>query len=401
MHQANNLDKINGASGLLRHFDLDVAMILSLFWAQRGTTSLEIDLCDVLRSMGYTSLDNAPYQELRFSIGRLRQVDISIYPSGMNRALAPFWRVLSEAWIERPTGMGRPSQLKVQLSRVWEEALSNGSWQVIDLNGYVLMAQRDRENGLARVLYLYLSSWRTDGDKIRIPLRGLAERFAQRRTDGTYRYRDPIGDPRSIVSRGLRHLVQCGILKIHHDIAGVALDDAWMEGEIHHVPAPVAYKPRQLVFLERSVLGDPNVYRICASEQDSPPQSDEQRFSVLVQAYYTTTTPILIERLCGKPKLAIIDRALQDGWSVEQVWSLISMALYRFEILEKIRDPLAYVCGLIRNGNKDPSQREQWVAKESGVAMGVNFKDMKTWIFNTVLRDHPRPIRTTNHQEDK
>lgn len=411
LHQVNNLDRPEdggvGASGLLRYLDLDVAMALSMYWAQSGNGTIELELCDLLRAMGYESLDNAPYQELRFGLTRLKHVDIALFRSGANRALILPWNILSEAWISEQPASGHPSTLNVQLSRAWEEALSHGMWQAVDLNSYVLLAHRDRSNGLARVLYLYLSSWRTDGNKVRIPLRGLAERFAQRRTDGTYRFRDPIGDRRSVLNRGLQHLVDNGVFTIDRDINGVELNDGWMEGTIQFVPSPIAPKPRQLVFLQRSLLGNPTTYNVCLETGTQIPAAAATvteldpwaTFEREKSAYFARTLPVLVKALSGKPTMQSVDVALGAGWQPEQIWGLLGSVLWRNRQENSIAKPIGYVAKILSSGARDPNYRSQFSLKNSDEAMSAPFKTVREWLFSGILKDIKRPLRPKAPQE--
>lgn len=411
LHQVNNLQRAEdgtiGASGLLRYLDLDVAIALSMYWAQSGNGSIEIELCELLRAMGYETLDNAPYQELRHGLTRLKHVDIALIRSGTNRALTLPWNILSEVRVKEHHGIGQPSTINVQLSHAWEEALSQGLWQSIDLNTYILLAHRDRSNGLARVLYLYLSSWRTNNNQVRIPLSGLAERFAQRRSDGSYRFRDPIGDTRSVLYRGLQHLVVNGVFSIDRDINGVELDKGWMEGTIHFVPSPIAPKPKQLVFLQRSLLGNPNTYNLCLeknSQTAALPTSSATAdpwvvFEQEKTAYFNETIPLLIDELTGRETLQCIESARAAGWRSEELWGLLGSVLWRNKVNKTIAKPTGYIAKILNHKAQDDMYRAQFVLTKSDEAMSAPFRAVKDWLFNGPLKDIKRPIRPTAPKE--
>ena len=210
----NNLPPTTAPSahGVLRYLDLDVIMALSLSWTRTQNPAVEIEQRQLFKWMGYHDLTKAPYDELKCSLKRLENAQIAVFQEGSNpKSIAPFRLIDSVVVREGPREKGRPIVIHTTLNRVWEQALANSDWQAVDLIGYATLVRDHRMLGLARVLYLFLASWRQPDGTFEVPIWSIRERFAQQRPSGMLKYNDPF-NPGGMLMRALQALHQSGVV---------------------------------------------------------------------------------------------------------------------------------------------------------------------------------------------
>jgi hypothetical protein len=198
--------------GLLRFLDLDVVMALSYAWIRQGD-HIEIAQADLLRWMGYDDLLKAPYDELRASLERLTSTSIALW-DGEQRApgVMPF-RIVEYASVEQGAHAGS-RVIKATVSRYWIESLKSGRWQEVDLDAYAHLTRSYRRNGLARVIYCYLTANRDNSlESFRVLKDAVVQRYAPRKPDGkSLRYADH-GNPNSALVRAMQVLRESGVIR--------------------------------------------------------------------------------------------------------------------------------------------------------------------------------------------
>ena len=136
-------------------------MALSLSWTRTQNPAVEVEQRQLFKWMGYDDLTLAPYDELKYSLKRLESTQIAIFQEGSDpRHITPFRLIDSVVVREEPREKGKPMVIHTTLNRVWEQALATSDWQAVDLIGYAKLVREHRMVGLARVIYLFLASWR-------------------------------------------------------------------------------------------------------------------------------------------------------------------------------------------------------------------------------------------------
>ena len=141
-----------------------VIMALSLSWTRTQNPAVEVEQRQLFKWMGYDDLTLAPYDELKYSLKRLESTQIAIFQEGSDpRHITPFRLIDSVVVREEPREKGKPMVIHTTLNRVWEQALATSDWQAVDLIGYAKLVREHRMVGLARVIYLFLASWRAGG----------------------------------------------------------------------------------------------------------------------------------------------------------------------------------------------------------------------------------------------
>ena len=209
------LDGRKDPSGLLRYLDLDILMALSYEFTRTGQPRITTSQRLLLHLMGYSNIDTAPFREFRASIQRMAAT--TIVTSGTAAppdAMAP-WRLIA---LNRITAghQGRLGLLDASLSSEWAAATAQ-MWQVLDMRGYVHLCRSARQNGLARVLYLFLGAI-TDHrtGEFRCPLSWIQQRFADRRggPGGSYTYTNPL-HPNGRLWTALQVLTEQKVLRLH------------------------------------------------------------------------------------------------------------------------------------------------------------------------------------------
>jgi hypothetical protein len=200
--------------GLLRYLDLDVLMALSHAWVRQGADDLAVRQADLLRWMGYDSLLTAPYAELLASLHRLHAVQLCCWSGSARPATPALTRLVDGLHVERqPSG----TTYHIRLSNSWRDALFAGHWQEIDLDGYAHLTRTQRRDGLARVIYTYLTAQRDRSGGFCVPKEALVQRYAPRKPDQIRkRYADD-AHPHSALPRALVALQRAGILVLGDD----------------------------------------------------------------------------------------------------------------------------------------------------------------------------------------
>lgn len=202
-------------SGLLRYLDLDVLMCLAYNWTMTGERRIAREQSTLLRWMGYQSLDDAPWRELRASVRRLASTDIVIYDEGADLTEIDPIRLVTKPQMEEGLGRGNKGWLTAGLSEDWCVALHEIGWRTVDMRPYVFLAKQNRELGLARVIYLFLSSLRQSDGSFQCPMHWITNRFADKRggPDGANKFANPL-DEKSRFHKAWMTLQQTGVVKL-------------------------------------------------------------------------------------------------------------------------------------------------------------------------------------------
>jgi hypothetical protein len=203
-------------SGLLRFLDLDVLMCLAYNWTMTGERRIAREQSTLLRWMGYQSLDDAPWRELRASVRRLASTDIVIYDEGADLAEIDPIRLVTKPQMEEGLGRGNKGWLTAGLSEDWCVALHEIGWRTVDMRPYVFLAQKNREQGLARVIYLFLSSLRQSDGTFQCPMHWITNRFADKRggPDGANKFANPLDD-KSRFHKAWMALQETGVVRLN------------------------------------------------------------------------------------------------------------------------------------------------------------------------------------------
>jgi hypothetical protein len=209
------LDGRKDPSGLLRYLDLDILMALSYEFTRTGQPRITTSQRLLLHLMGYSNIDTAPFREFRASIQRMAATTIVTSDTAAPPdAMAP-WRLIA---LNRITAghQGRLGLLDASLSSEWAAATAQ-MWQVLDMRGYVHLCRTARQNGLARVLYLFfgaITDHRTG--EFRCPLSWIQQRFADRRggPGGSYTYTNPLHQNGRLWT-ALKVLTEQKVLRLH------------------------------------------------------------------------------------------------------------------------------------------------------------------------------------------
>jgi len=396
------------AGGLLRFQDLDVTMALALYRTRSGSRDIEIDQTDLLHAMGYDDLSMASYPAIRGSLRRMLNTKVAIYRSGQRYGDTDSWQIIDEAEVQAGHQLCRPSRLHARLGRIWDDALASDTWQAVDLNGYFLLARKLRREGLARVIYLYLSSWRDRDGCFDVPAIAIIERFAQRRVDRRYRFTQPFVDPRSSLYRALKGLVQHGVIRFAEDIDAVPLAAARLRGKFQVVPDQFDSEPRQLVLFKPSAW-DPTVVATIAVETDSPQDltkteehhehTPEDTWDALQDAYCEETIQTLLDRYdppLARKRLAV---ARSAGWTVRQLWLASGQVLWLHLENRSVSNPAGYLSRILTNGIEDSVYRAGFSKKNLMINMNIAYHDWLRWMLAGPLREFPPPRRPIPSQE--
>ena len=209
------LDGRKDPSGLLRFLDLDILMALSYEFTRTGQPRITTSQRLLLHLMGYSNIDTAPFREFRASIQRMAATTIVTSDTAAPPDAMSPWRLIA---LNRITAghQGRLGLLDASLSTEWAAATAQ-MWQVLDMRGYVHLCRTARQNGLARVLYLFfgaITDHRTG--EFRCPLSWIQQRYADRRggPGGSYTYTNPL-HPHGRLWTALQVLTEQKVLRLH------------------------------------------------------------------------------------------------------------------------------------------------------------------------------------------
>ncbi len=348
------------AHGGLRYLDLDVIMALSLSWTRTQNPAVEVEQRQLFKWMGYDDLTLAPYDELKCSLKRLENSQIAIFQEGTDpRLINPFRLIDSVVLREEPREKGKPLVIHTTLNRVWEQALATSDWQAVDLIGYAKLVREHRMVGLARVIYLFLASWRQPDGSFEIPVWAIRERFAQVRPNGVLKYNDPF-NPSGMLMRALQALHQSGVVSFKdldpRDIPSQMI----LAGTVNRLRDPDGGHRQQWLIAPGMWDGAPQV--LTGGDAEAKTASE-----VPVDAGVPPLHPAPLPSDPKQEKLAkdlkalrrriqisrkIITKAQSDGgWTDKHLRNLYLVVLWMFRS-GTIRDPAAFAASEL--ANKEP-----------------------------------------------
>jgi hypothetical protein len=383
------------SGGLLRYLDLDVVMALSLAWMRSETRDVELEQREFFRLMGYHDLGNAPYTELRSSLRRLCNTSIVIYQAGSSARDSTTWKLVEWHGQEQMASAGSPVLIQASLSHLWEQTLSSlDEWQLVDLNAYAALARHDRRNGLARILYLFLASWRRHDGTFDVPLRTVLERYGDRRPNGYLRGTN-ISSPSHRLHRALRALHGAGVVDLGDLPEGERFSTARLRGTFKPAqPLAVLVPPRQQIQFRPSLWNSEAIERVAAAE---PPTSiiAPSDWGSLVAKTIETTLPRLVRFLSPRPPKTLFEEATRLGWTKKQQWLLVSYVLWRSKTVGDIHNPAGFLATIIAQGGDDPDFRANYSADRIQHLVGEPYETWSEWIWRGPLRGIERPRRPT------
>lgn len=386
--------------GLLRYLDLDVTMVLSLQWTLTGSRNVEIEQRDLLRRMGYACLESAPYDELHASLRRLSHTKVAVFREGTPNHQVEPWQIIDDSQRSAPGVPGSGSVITARISRLWEDALVSGTWQAVDLNAYSYLVRVARRNGLARILYLYLASWRDGKAGFDVPLYGIINRFAQRRSDGRLRY-FPLSDPRCLLRKALDLLQANRVIQITRNIDGEYLESARLSGRFLETPPPeLPTMARQLAYLAPSLWIQNEVSEVPALPTSSiTPHSVEStatEWSVVESTYCEQTLSILLDRFSPALPRQRIKVAREGGWEIRQLWVAIGLVLWKWEAERSVENPAGFLQSILKSGMADPTYRKNFRKATLHHQIPISGSEWLAWILNGPLREFPMPKKSPN-----
>lgn len=352
------------AHGALRYLDLDVIMAMSLSWTRTQNPAIEIEQRQLFKWMGYDNLSFAPYDELKCSLKRLENAQIAVFQEGSDpRGITPFRLIDSVVIREESRTRGTPTVIHTRLNRVWEQALATSDWQAIDLIGYAKLVREHRMVGLARVIYLYLASWRQPDGSFEVPVWSLRERFAQIRPNGILKYTDPF-NPGGMLMRALQVLHQSGVVSFRDVEPSNIHSQLTLSGTVNRIRDPDGGHRQQWLIAPGMWDGSPKL----VAENDgaavqeggqkappAPPKPDPQ------QARLDRDLKALKRRIQVSRK-ALAQARSEGGWTDKHLRSLFLMVLWMAHD-GKIRDPAAFAASEL--GNKEPLAYEPEALKQT------------------------------------
>ena len=361
------------AHGALRYLDLDVLMALGLSWTRNQSPDVEIMQRQVFDWMGYDHLTREPYEELQASLDRMTATTLAIHRPGQSMGEVRPFKVLESASLVEVGGRGNPKIIHARMSDIWANALRNGGWQAIDLVPYSRLVREHRRIGLARVLYVYLASWRNESMRFSVPLWSIRERFAQARPSGQLKYNNPF-DPNCQLVRALTTLHRSGVMRID-GLPGSVSHTQHLSGEFLPVTAPYNGGRQQWV-IAPGILGnqprliDPVVLEIpngdtgTISTQEVQPLVKDKKTSLLRDDVRRLKRLVPVARSAMK-------QAATEGWSDEHLRRLFLIVLWKRHNNE-IRDPGAFAASEL--SNKDASAYER-----PALALTYDLDAILTW----------------------
>ena len=359
----NNLPPTDAPSahGTLRYLDLDVIMALSLSWTRTQNPAVEVEQRQLFKWMGYDDLTLAPYDELKYSLKRLESTQIAIFQEGSDpRHITPFRLIDSVVVREEPREKGKPMVIHTTLNRVWEQALATSDWQAVDLIGYAKLVREHRMVGLARVIYLFLASWRQPDGSFEIPVWALRERFAQVRPNGVLKYNDPF-NPSGMLMRALQALHQSGVVSFKDLDPSNIPSQMMLVGTVNRIRDPDGGHRQQWLIAPGMWDDAPRVLTSGDDEQNELQAEGDKA---------TTPTPItpvdpkqerltkdlkVLRRRIQVSRKVLTKAQAEGGWTDKHLRNLYLMVLWMFHE-GNIRDPAAFAASEL--ANKEPMAYE-------------------------------------------
>ena len=395
----NNLPPttLPSAHGALRYLDLDVIMALSLSWTRTQSPMVEIEQRQLFKWMGYTDLTKAPYDELKCSLKRLENAQIAIYQEGSDpRHISPFRLIDGVSIREESRERGNPLVISTTLNRVWEAALAASDWQAVDLFGYARLVRDHRMIGLARVIYLYLASWRKPDGSFEVPMWSIRERFAQVRPGGTLKYHDPF-NPSGMLMKALTVLHRSGVMTlddvrpkdIHTQVllTGRFIKTEDPDGGAHQqwFIAPGMWEDGHAQYMDGQAVGAAPQPQISASPPEPKVDLREIRRAKDIRR---------LKRLVPVSR-KIWDKAITDGWKDAHLKNLLVVVLWMHGD-GRIRDPAAFAASEL--ANKEPAAYEG-----PALALVHDLPAIRAWVSSPTgpLYDPQDQIPDSENEEDE
>jgi hypothetical protein len=378
------------AGGLLRHFDLDVIMALSLAWMRSGSRDIEIEQREIFRLYGHTTLDQAPYRELKASLHRLRSTSIGIYQKGTPLEHVTAWSLLEWTGRQECPSAGGPVAIQATLSRDWEAALTIfNDWQLIDFNAYANLVRLNRRNGLSRQLYLFFASWRKLDGTFDVPLRTIIDRFEDRRPNGHLRCANPFRSSSRLL-RAFIDLTNSGVITLDEiDSKSQPFSLRRIRGSFHRSELNLFVPERESSTIEVQNWNrkNPRIQRKMLSKlPNSSNEITQERDAAILD---------LIEKLrtglsSTIPK-NIIEKSRTSGWSLEQIYLAFVYVHWRHHREESVRNPGGYLCSLLEKGNDDESYRMNYSPDGLAKMLNCDYEIIKKWVWENPLNGCEKP----------
>lgn len=378
----NNLPSTTppSAHGALRYLDLDIIMALSLSWTRTQSPLVEIEQRQLFKWMGYTDLTKAPYDELKCSLKRLENTQIAIYQEGSDpRQIAPFRLIDGVSYREEQHSRGNPLIISTTLNRVWEAALAASDWQAVDLIGYARLVRDHRMIGLARVIYLYLASWRKPDGSFEVPMWSIRDRFAQVRPDGSLKYNDPF-NPSGMLMKALTVLHRSGVMMLDDVHPKHIHTQVLLTGRFLRIEDPDG-GARQQWFIAPGMWDEGKASLVedgCEAVPGTSHHLDAIPSPVLPS--FPVANPKEVRHAKEVRRLKrlvpvsrkIWDQAIVDGWKVTHLKNLLVVVLWMHGE-GRIRDPAAFAASEL--ANKEASAYEG-----PALALSHDLTAIKVWV---------------------
>lgn len=358
------------AGGVLRYMDLDILMALSTGLAKYGTTEFEVEQRHLLHLMGYNDLTKAPYTRLHAAIKRLKTAQIAIYQQNTPQdQIAPFQ--LIEGFSERKhrSGKGGSQTWSIRLHDIWMEALqSDTEWQLVDMAAYSHLTRTFRRQGLARVIYLFLSSWRHNDGTFNIPYFALVQRYGRRHTDGTLMYIDP-ANPNCVVHKALKTLHQSGIIQFQESTA-LTKERIRLKGQF--IPDAVPLGGGKQLYLFSSDMFDgvlekkPHLQQqedrpnLPAPKAGKTAQAEEpEREEDPLEERYRQIWEHLVKKHQVRIPRNLVNEAMEAGATYENLMTLAAVVDAR----DNVRSASGFIASLMRSWIASPDDIRDWTVE--------------------------------------
>lgn len=387
------------AYGLLRYLDLDVAMAMSWAFTRTGRRTFEISQADLLRAMGHESLDTVSYAELTASYKRIQNTKIIVAEAGTDIKDAASWQIADHIGTNHERRDFAMTTVEVDLNRTWRDAITSHDWQAVDVDSYVHLARRYRKLGMARVIYLYLASWRNPAGGFRIPIAPFLERYAQRRTDGSYRYPDHFRNPQSIIYRSLRAVADAGVIEFQNIPEGVPENCANLTGVFKSCGRPWAGMVVQPLACNLPLVSGPSAEVIDGPSDSAKQENMDEHAKLQKESYpdsvrYCDQTMSVLANSMNPPlSRRCLVEAKNHGWASMDIWLVLGITLWLKANTEIIKTTAAqYAAGILKEGRGDPKYRESYQRKSVQDRIGIDAGELLRWLQRHHLKNHVMPL---------
>jgi hypothetical protein len=306
--------------------------------------SFHQDLQSYVRPLEWNLIND----ELRASLERLTSTSIALW-DGEQRApgVMPF-RIVEYASVEQGAHAGS-RVIKATVSRYWIESLKSGRWQEVDLDAYAHLTRSYRRNGLARVIYCYLTANRDSSlESFRVLKDAVVQRYAPRKPDGkSLRYADH-GNPNSALVRAMQILRQSGVIR-----PDASAPDTHLAGRFSTEGIPrIALAAFQSRICTDDIWGggtNPQPAEPTASkktpEDDRDKTAQEGPAKAILRDPMRDTVVLLNREIrCAKSALK---RAVAEGWTPAALVHLMAEVLHGMDT-KRILKPGAYLAKMLQ-----------------------------------------------------